>query len=94
MNALVVLGVFIGGMALDWAIYSRIATTLGQPAPYDENDGYLRQLKPRVIIAFAALVLFCWAQLMEQHREIVMLLAITGFVLSPCYGAYRYLNGD
>lgn len=94
MAALVVLGVFIGGMKLDWAMYSRIVATLGQPAPSDEKDGYLRQLKPRIIITVAALTLSCWAQATEQHREIAMLLAIVGFVLSPCYGAYRYLSGD
>lgn len=94
MSALLVSAIIIGGVALDWAIYSRIVNTLGRPAFYNEDEGYLRQLKPRFLVTIAAIVAICWMRATENHQPIIALTAIAAFLLSPCYGAYRYLNGD
>lgn len=94
MTALLVLTIITVGAAFDWAIYSRIVNILGRPAFYNEGEGYFRQLKPRIIISIVALGAIFWAKATENNQPFIALTAIAAFLLSPCYGAYRYLNGD
>lgn len=82
------------GLALDWALYSRIVFTLGMPYFYGEGDGYTKFLYPRIIYTVAAIAVMFFTRVDEGNSIVIFLCAAAVFLFSPCRAAYRYLMGE
>lgn len=82
-----------GGVALDWALYSRIVTALGRPGFYGDGDGYTKFLFPRIVFTLAAIIILFFVISGVGTNVALLLGGAGGFLISPCYAAYRYLAG-
>jgi hypothetical protein len=82
------------GLALDWALYSRIVLSLGMPYFYGGGDGYTKFLYPRIIFTVTAIAVMFFAKADEGDNIVLFLCAAAVFLFSPCRAAYRYLMGE
>lgn len=82
------------GLALDWAVYSRIVFALGRPYFYGDGDGYMKSLYPRMIFTVIAIVAMFLTAGNEGANVAVFLCGAGVFLFSPSYAAYRYMMGE
>jgi len=80
------------GLAVDWAMYSRLAGLLAQY--YNSSDGYLTFLFPRVIVTILSLFLvgYCINEGREDSAMIILGSAL--FLGSNFRAVYRFYRGD
>jgi hypothetical protein len=84
----------VGGLALDWAVYSRIVFVLGRPYFHGDGDGYTKSLYPRMVFTVIAIVVMFLTAGNEGANVAVFLCGAGIFLFSPSYAAYRYLMGE
>lgn len=82
------------GLALDWAVYSRIVFALGRPNLYGEGNGYTKFLYPRIVFTMVAIFVMFLTAGNEGANVAVFLCGAGVFLFSTSYAAYRYLTGE
>ncbi len=82
------------GLALDWAVYSRIVFALGNPYFYGDGDGYTKFLYSRIFFTVVAIAAMFLTAGNEGANVAVFLCGAGVFLFSPSYAAYRYLMGE
>ncbi len=82
------------GLALDWAVYSRIVFALGRPYFYGDGDGYTKFLYPRIVFTVVAIAMMFLTAGSEGANVAIFLCGAGVFLFSSSYAAYRYFMGE
>ena len=84
--------VFLVGLALDWALYSRLTGLLSQH--YSSNDGYLTFLFPRVFLTILSLILIGYSTREGRDNAALTVIASLLFAASTLHAVYCFYRGD
>lgn len=84
--------VVLVGLAVDWALYSRLAGQLNQH--YSLSDGYLAFLFPRVLATVLSLFLIGYSVSAEHSNSVLTIAGAVLFAGSNFYAVYRFYRGD
>ena len=80
------------GLAVDWALYFRLAGLLAQH--YSSSNGYLSLLFPRVLVTVLALLLIGYSINDDHTNSMTVIIGSVLFAGSNFYAAYRFYRGD
>jgi cell division protein FtsX len=84
--------VVLCGLAVDWALYSRLAGVLAQH--YSQSNGYLTFLFLRVLLTVLSLFLIGYLVSAEYRNSVLTIFGAVLFAGSNFYAVYRFYRGD
>jgi drug/metabolite transporter (DMT)-like permease len=84
--------VVLVGMALDWALYYRLISLLGQGIR--SRDGYRTFLFPRVLMTVVSLVVIGYSISKDHSNAAAIIVGSVLFAGSSFYAVCRFYRGD